>query len=320
MAKKSTLDDVLLPMQKDIRSLNMNGLEGRMLRIASSTKKYKKNEIMLIYGSHASIERMYGFAKFLSKFGNVTLPDLPGCGGMQPLQKNGLKPTIDNLADYLASFVKLRYRNKKVTIIGMSLGFVVVTRMLQRYPELQNRVSTLISLAGFSNANDFLMSKKKRRQLATSARIVSNRALAWLYYTIALHPLAIKTVYARKENARRKLDHLTEQQRINAVEFEIRLWRENDARTYLLTSAEMLFIDNCTIQIPMVVHHVSVDNDQYFDNNRVEQHMRIIFDDFIEHHASMPNHAPSILADPSEASQLLPSSLQKVLRKMSNKS
>lgn len=164
MAKTTTLNDVLLPMQDDIQTLNMNGLEGRMLRMKSSSKVFSKQEILLIYGSHASIERMYGFAKHLSKFGNVTLPDLPGCGGMQPLQKNGLEPTVDNMADYLASFVKLKYRKKKVVVIGMSLGFVVVTRMLQRYPELQKNVSILVSLAGFSNANDFVMSKSKRRQ------------------------------------------------------------------------------------------------------------------------------------------------------------
>lgn len=316
---KSTLNDVLLPMQEDIHSLNMNGLEGRMLKIPATSKKYKNQEILLIYGSHASIERMYGFAKYLAKYGNVTLPDLPGFGGMQPLQKNGLQPNIDNLADYLASFVKLKYRNKKVVIFGMSLGFVVATRMLQRYPDLQKKVSVLVSLAGFSNQNDFLMSKKKRQRLARSAKLLSNRVLSWLYFSIALHPVSIRTVYARKENARRKLDHLSEQQRVNAIEFEVRLWRENDVRTYLLTSAEMLFIDNCNQQVKLPVHHVSVDNDQYFDNTRVEQHMRIIFTDFTEHYASMPNHAPSILADPEEASQLLPESLQKVLRKSGKK-
>lgn len=316
MSKKSTLQDVLLPMQDDIQPLNMNGLEGRMLRVKSSNRKFEKQEIMLIYGSHASIERMYGFAVYLAKFGNVTLPDLPGCGGMQSLEKNGSEPTIDNLADYLASFVKLKYRNKKVVIFGMSLGFVVVTRMLQRYPELNKRVSLLVSLAGFSNGNDFMMSEVKRKRLARSAKLVSVKPLSWLYYNLALHPLMIKTVYTKKENARRKLDHLTEEQRANAIDFEVMLWRNNDARTYLKTSAEMLFINNSTVSIPLVVHHVSVDNDQYFDNNRVEQHMRIIFKDFKEHHASMPNHAPSILADPEEASQLLPASLQKELRKL----
>ncbi len=316
MSKKSTLKEVLLPMQENIQPLNMNGLEGRMLRVKTDKKKFAKQEILLIYGSHASIERMYGFAVYLSKFGNVTLPDIPGCGGMQSIENHGIPPTIDNLADYLASFVKLKYRNKKVVVFGMSLGFVIVTRMLQRYPELSKKVTLLVSLAGFSNGNDFLMSEKKRKRLARSAKLVAIRPLSWVYYNVALHPLIIKTMYTKRENARRKLDHLTEEQRVNAVDFEVMLWRNNDARTYLLTAAEMLFVNNSTVRVPLVVHHVSVDNDQYFDNNRVEQHMRIIFDDFKEHHASMPNHAPSILADPEEASQLLPASLQKELRKL----
>ena len=75
---------------------------------------------------------------------------------------------------------------------------------------------------------------------------------------------------------------------------------------------EMMRLDNCHKSIDMPVHHVSVKNDQYFNNKVVEQHMRVIFNDFYEHEAVMPNHAPSIIASKEEAAPLVPKSLRKV--------
>lgn len=76
----------------------------------------------------------------------------------------------------------------------------------------------------------------------------------------------------------------------------------------------MLTVDNCKIQVRLPVHHISVAGDQYFDHTVVEQHMRIIFTDFIEHEAKIPNHAPSILASKTEAAPFIPKSVKKVLR------
>src|SRR3954467_13947355 len=117
-----------------ILPLNINGLQGRMLRAPSNTNK--KREILLVYGHHAALERWWSLVENLVQYGNVTMPDLPGFGGMESFSKINTKPTIDNFADYLAAFVKLRYQRKRVTIYAISYGFVVVTRMLQRYPEI----------------------------------------------------------------------------------------------------------------------------------------------------------------------------------------
>src|SRR5689334_10233567 len=107
--KAKNLADYVVP-------LNMNGLRGRMLRLPPPARK--KREILLIYGHHASIERMFGLAENLNRYGGVTLPDLPGFGGMQSFYRLNEKPTLDNLADYLASFVKLRYKRQKVSILA----------------------------------------------------------------------------------------------------------------------------------------------------------------------------------------------------------
>ena len=119
-------------------SLNMNGLRGRMLRMPA--KKSKKREILLVYGHHSSLERMYSLAEVLNDYGAVTLPDLPGFGGMNSFYKLGEKPDMDTMADYLASVVKLRYKSRRITIVGVSYGFTVVTRMLQLYPDIAKKV------------------------------------------------------------------------------------------------------------------------------------------------------------------------------------
>lgn len=308
---QSIFEDVA-EMQKNIQPLIINNLHGRVLRITGAKAKANK-EILLIYGHHSSIERMYGIADAFSRFGTVTMPDLPGFGGMDSFYKIGMKPTIDNLADYLATFVKLRYRRKKVTIIGMSFGFVVVTRMLQRYPDLAKKVNILVSLVGFSHKSDFSYS---RRLMFTSRAIsytLARRPAAFLFYNIALHPFMIRTIYTRTPNAVHKFAGLDEKEKRSMVDFEVVLWRANDVRTHWNTAYAMLTIDNCTAQVALPVHHVGVTNDQYFDGSVVEQHMRVIFEDFIAYHVTLPVHAPSIIAKRSDAEPFIPKNLKKLL-------
>src|SRR5688572_21813168 len=94
-----------------VQPLLMNGLSGRMLYIPA--KNSKKRQMLVISGQHTSIERMEALAHELAKYGTVTVPDLPGFGGMEPLYKLGVKPDLDTMADYLASFIKLRYMRKR---------------------------------------------------------------------------------------------------------------------------------------------------------------------------------------------------------------
>jgi pimeloyl-ACP methyl ester carboxylesterase len=300
-------------MQMHMQPVNINGLRGRMLKIPATKPKKQDREILMIYGHHASLERVYGLAEDIAQYGNVTVPDLPGFGGMDSFYTIGYKPTLDNLADYLATFVKLRYRGKKLTIMGMSLGFVIATRMLQRYPELVKKVELLISLVGFARHDDFVMSGPKKRSFKLLTNIFKRRLAAAGFYNIALHPTAIRLFYGRTSNAKTKLQHLEKKEQRQMMEFEVILWRDNDVRTYMETSLIMLTLDNCQIQIKLPVHHISVDDDQFFDNNTVEQHMRIIYTDFTNHTAILPNHAPSIIADKSASEPFVSKSIRKLL-------
>lgn len=140
-----------------IKPLSINGLKGRVLKIPAKKKTTgSKSEILIIYGHHSSLERMFTIAQSISRHGNVTMPDLPGFGGMDSFYKIGEKPTLDNMADYLATFIKLNYRNKKINIGGMSFGFLVITRMLQKYPKLANKINILVNHVFFLNLKSSL--------------------------------------------------------------------------------------------------------------------------------------------------------------------
>ena len=299
-------------IESRIQSLNINGLKGRMLKIPAEKSSHTR-EILMIYGHHASLERVYGLAHELSRYGNVTVPDLPGFGGMDSFYKIGMQASIDNLADYLATFIQLRYKRKKVTIMAMSLGFAAITRMLQKYPELTNKVDILVSMVGFTRRDDTKVSKTMVRTYWTLAQVFRRRVPAMFFYNVILHPSVVRALYSKTPNAQSKFKHLSRDDHKKATEFEVILWRVNDVRTYMQMLLEMIQLDNLKKQIDLPVYHVSVEGDQYFNNAVVEQHMRVIFTDFIEFKAKLPNHAPSIVATREEAAPFVPKGLRKLL-------
>jgi pimeloyl-ACP methyl ester carboxylesterase len=295
-----------------IQPLNMNGLQGRMLRMPSTGSS---REILVIYGHHALLERWWGLIQNFGAYGTVTMPDLPGFGGMDSFYKIGQKPTIDNFADYLASFMKLRYKRRRVVIVGISFGFVVATRMLQRYPDLAKRVDIVVSAAGFTHHDDFKFTKRRMLTYRTATRIVSWPVVASLFRHTALSPWVLRMAYARTHNAKHKFAEVAAlPERFEAMmDVEIDLWHMNDVRTHFVTTNEFLRVDNCQKQIPLKVWHVYGKHDQYFDEKVVEQHLRVIFDDYESAVINMENHVVSVLADKKETAPFIPQKLRRYL-------
>lgn len=296
--------------------LNMNGLEGRMLEAPATRKKYQKQEIMLVYGHHAMLERWWTLVQNLQGYGNVTMPDLPGFGGMDSFAKIGRKPELDAFADYLAAFVKMRYRRKRVKIVGISFGFLVVTRMLQRYPELAKKVDLLVSIVGFMHKDDFVYPPHRRRLFACLARLFATRPAAFCIRYAGLNRLVLKTLYAKLPNSKRRMLEVSPEEFEAAMDFEVVLWQANDVRTHWLTTSEFLEVDNCTRQIKLPIIHIASKQDHYFDNEIVKQHMLVVFSDYTRYIASSKAHTPSILADKKAAGVLLPPGLRRRLQKI----
>lgn len=299
-------------LRKKISIIRINGLRGRMLHLPAP--EGKKREILLVYGHHASIERMLGISANLNKYGAVTTPDLPGFGGMDSFYKIGLEPTINNFADYLATFIKLRFKRKKLTIVAMSFAFPIVTRMLQKYPELAGKVNLLVSFVGFVHHDDFHMPMWQQYGLRAMGRTFQRRLPSLLMrYTILQKP-AIKATYlavqGRHSKMKDALDKAVLNERIGA---EVTLWQINDVQTRMHTMADMFSVNVCDKKINLPVHHVAVKGDRYFDNDIVEQHMRIIYNDFKGYTTNVPGHMPSIVATAEEADPFIPPPLKRIL-------
>jgi pimeloyl-ACP methyl ester carboxylesterase len=299
-----------------IAPLNINGMEGRMLHIPGPKGSGNK-EIMFVYGHHSSLERWWGLMQVLNRYAAVTMPDLPGFGGMDSFYTIGKKPTLDNMADYLAAFIKLRYKRKKVIITGMSFGFIVATRMLQRYPELTKKVTMLVSIVGFAHHEDFTFSRPRYYAYLNGTRLLSHRLPAGVFRHVALHPYILRNFYGRTHNAKHKFAQAKDTEDLKMLQdVEIGLWHDNDVRTWAFTTKEFLTFDNCKVRVDLPVWHVAVTADHFFDNNLVEQHMRVIFKDFHKAEVDMTTHAPSVIADEKTAAPMVPMKLRRALKRL----
>jgi pimeloyl-ACP methyl ester carboxylesterase len=300
-----------------ITALNMNGLQGRMLRLPAS--KPTNREILVVYGHHAMLERWWGLIQNFNSFGNVTMPDLPGFGGMDSFYKIGQKPTLDNLADYLASFIKLRYKRRRITIVGVSFGFLVATRMLQRYPELVKKIDLMVSCVGFAHHDDFLFSRKRMVMYRIVSRVCSIPPIPLIFHKLLLNKWVLRYAYTRTHNARHKFEAAAAQspEIFDAVlETEIKLWHVNDLRTHAFTTHEFLYVDNCKVRIDVPVYHVHAKVDYYFDNQVVEQHLRVIFNDYKGFELDLKTHAPSVNASKEESMQFVPLKLRRAMSQL----
>lgn len=299
--------------QKFISALHINGMDGRVLRMPAP--KGKNKEILLLYGHHSSHERMMGVAEVLNEYGTVTMPDLPGFGGMDSFYKIGSKPTIDQFADYLASFVKLRYKRKRVTIICMSFSVPLVIKTLQKYPELARKVDAFVSISGFAHRDDFIFKWYEYWGLRALSVVVSRRLPALFMSSVVLTKPVLRLTYGMVSKTHNKMKDATSDAELKRrIDFEANLWKINDVRTRMSTMTLMLTLDVCGSKVNVPAYHITATSDRYFDHKIVEQHMHVIFDNLEIIPSEMANHAPTIIATAKEAAPYIPQRLRDIIR------
>ena len=264
--------------RKYISPLNMNNLRGRMLNVPKS-KSNLKTEFLVVYGQNSSLEKWFGLASELRNYGNVTMPDLPGFGGMQSFYKINEKPTLDNYADYLAAFIKLRYRRKKIVVLGLSFGFVVITRMLQRYPELTNKINLIINVSGFSHKEDININKWIKTKNLVVSKLFARNITSEIYNAFAHDEFIFKLFHKIPNNDEPKLD---KKQLNNIIKFEISLQKKNDTKTKMYIINEILKLDNCQQSIDLPVWSLVGAYDEYLHADKVKSHLESIFSKYHE--------------------------------------
>jgi pimeloyl-ACP methyl ester carboxylesterase len=291
-----------LPSTATIEPINLNGLVGRTMLLPAQKQPKHKTTILLIYGIHSSHERMAATAEFLSQYGQVVAPDLPGIGGMTSFYTIGKAPTLDMYGDYLYTYLKASKRTQRVKVVAMSFGFLVVTRMLQRHPDAQAWIDDVISFVGFGQASDFKRLQAQKRKTAILGKPFTTKLGAWLVSVVIFNPLSLRIMFGIFRLFNPKYRDVANQDRQAATAMELDLWQKNDARTRF-SIYELFFSFNLTTE-PVItgvpLHDMTTPHDQYFSAQRVTKSLHAIYQDVTSSKANLELHAPSILGSPAD--------------------
>jgi pimeloyl-ACP methyl ester carboxylesterase len=296
-----------------IKPMSVQGLQGRVLVMPPNDPKNKNNQIMMLYGLHSSIERMQGIIENIADAGTVTVPDIPGFGGMESLYSKGIKPTSEALAENLYEFVKQHYGDTKFKVVAMSYGFVVVTRMLQKYPELNDQITLVVSLAGLTDRREFIVSKANYFLWISILNTFNGRFRAKIFKHVFLSPLILKSIYKLQAARHPKFKDADKVELNKRLDYEVHLWQINDQHTYMLATKDVLQLSTPKSAIPVKLLHVSIDSDQYVDHKLVLSNLKNIYKDVDSVEAHMPNHAPTVISSKEDAAPYVPPKVLEML-------
>ncbi len=290
---------------KYLVSINMNGLEGRMLRYPLNNSS---NDILFVGDLRSNIEYWWGLARALHDFATVTIPDLPGIGGMDSFYHINVRPSINNYADYLATFIKMRYKHKKFVCIGAGFGFVVITRMLQKHPDLKRNIKLLVSFGGFADHDDFVLSKRQYFLSLYATALFSRRLPSFI-----LKFIVSREVVWRRISSRSLPGSIPSKEKQKLIDVEVERWLSGDLRTYLVISNELAWFTNCKVPIELDVWHVGL-RSSYLNWRRVLRHMNQVFANCHYLSSSKATNNYSLLRSKKSAAVFLPTNIKRQIK------
>jgi|AntRauTorcE11897_2_1112592.scaffolds.fasta_scaffold26105_2 hypothetical protein len=296
-----------------INAITIDGINGRYAQIPAKSAK-NTAQILLLYGHHSSLERMYSTGQYLSRFGTVTILDMPGFGGMDSFYKVGQKPNLDNYANYLTKAIPQIFGSKtQFSTVCMSLSFMMFTRALQLDPQLAKQTKKFIGFVGFLGKSGFRYKPFKHSLFSSLTWLISLpvvTALAkLLLFNKYLLPIWLKLFYLLNPNY--KAASKFKQENVQAMEKD--LWLKNDLRTHFSTVYMMLNARLPVTPVNQSVINIMVEHDQYFDHQKVAKSMEDIFTSYKPLKANIDAHAPSVVSLEEEVANLMPKSLKKEL-------
>ena len=299
-----------------LSNINFSGLKGRLLYLPMPKRKSKT--FVVLSGQHAAHERMYSIAQAINDYGEVYLPDLPGFGGMTSFYKIGKRPTWDNYADYLYTFLKTHNLREDIWFFASSFGAQVMTRMLEKYPDSQAWVKQPIAFVGFAAGSNFHMSKAYRGLILAISYPISTRPGAWLAKRALFNRLGLHLMLAVFTRTKAKMQSDDGVLKNEMKSMEGYLWTVNDKRTHAATAITMLRDDlrrYNKAKIKLKLHNITTDSDQYFDNERVRAAFLELYDKYETSSLNLHVHAPSLIADKAAVKSMLSSETLKVLKR-----
>ena len=299
---------------KHVVEFEIDGLKGRYWDAPATRRRAAGHTIVIIYGHHSSLERNLGLAQYLRRFGRVVMPDLPGLGGMDSFYRRGKRPTLDNYAAYLDSFFQDRFRSGETfSIFGFSLGFLVATRCLQRYPENLRRVRLIVSVAGFVSGAALKFSAGRRLFYLAVASVAGTRVGAAVFSRLFLGEWLLRRFYDKTFLAKSKFSGYGAAKRRELMEMELHLWRCNDVRTWARTGKLMITCDLTGRPVDHPLCQLSVSGDQFLNDKVNLTDLKKIYNKIEVLKVELAKHAPTVIADTAEIEAIMPAPLTKLL-------
>lgn len=245
-------------------TLRINRLRGRMLNLPAPRGK-ASNEILLVYGAHASIESVNAFAKLLNRFGSVSVPDLPGIGGMTSFYTINEQPTVDNFASYIASFIEFRYHRKRnISIVCIGEGTLFVTRMLQNHQKAASKIKSVTAIGGILHKNDIPNINSNRIIKRITYRFLLTGPVAWCIERFRFKWL-IKATHSLKGQPQQIRD------------LDAQLWQVCDMRTHVYIKSQLLKVDLCQQKVDKNLRIIWANMPPKIDLKALEQHALIVY-------------------------------------------
>ncbi|MDX1765982.1 MAG: hypothetical protein R3313_03450, partial [Candidatus Saccharimonadales bacterium] len=213
--------------------------------------------------------------------------------------------------------MKSRRLTSDVTVVAMSFGFIVLTRMLQKYPESRAYTKDIISVMGFGRWTDFTLSNRTRKTYIYISKLFRTKLGSWLVKTFVFNRVVLKLMFWIFSKFNPKYQQSLGEERKAGRAMEERLWRSNDARTKFYTWVSVLTVDLTItdIKIPLKVYNMYSKTDQYFDSQRVKQSLKKLYQDYVPSVANSTLHAPSILGDRDEIDRMYSDDIKQLLSK-----
>lgn len=280
-----------------------------------------KRTFVLVYGQHATIERLMPIIDSLRVFGDVYLPDNPGFGGMEPAYKIKRYPDLPFYAEHLNHFIDNYVApDRQLTLFGISYGFQMLTQLLHDYPDLSTRVENLISFVGFASHHDFHMAKRISIPLMYMLTNSGRTRLGAAMYDRILNERLIVAVYSLTKPIQAKFKTLPKDEARRYAKEQAWLWLVNDNRTHGVTAWDFFKRNDLTgYRLDVDTLHVGVPNDHLINNKRIVHELADMFTRFTAYELNLDNHAPLDVDTPEKVMELMPTKLQTTLSQSANK-
>lgn len=306
------------PTRPELQPYSYRTLKGRY-GYWPATSIGKTRVFVLVYGQHASLERLEPLIAVFRQFGDVYAVDNPGFGGMEPSYKIGKYPDLHFQADHLHHFITTCLpQHKRLTIIGISYGFQIVTQLLHDFPELQPRTEHVVNMVGCLSYKELDMPLSYKIPLIYLLAFPGRTWLGSTLFKLIARRRVIISVYLLTKPIQVKLRGISRKQAVAYADEQASLWIHNDPRTHGAAAWDFVTKNDLTqLKLPVDALHLSVPGDHIIDSSSVKHSMATVFRSFHSFDIALDNHAPLDL-DADDIEAIIPVELAKILKESDN--